>query len=76
MSVPTVAHDTAIGATGAGRAPHSSRLRRVRRAAVAGAAAATLALGLTPALAQAQSPAVGAISPESVANDALGTLSP
>ena len=36
MSVPTVAHDTAIGATGADRAPHSSRLRRVRRAAVAG----------------------------------------
>lgn len=74
MSVPTDAHATAGVLTDAGRAPRASRMGRAGRAVIAAAAATSLALGLTPALAQAQP--VGTISPESVANDALGTLSP
>ncbi len=81
MSTLNVTTDTTAGAPldtvggpRAGRAPRASRLRRASRAVLAGAAAATLTLGLTPALAQAQE--VGTLSPESVANDALGTLSP
>ena len=70
MPVPTA------DAVGAAESVHGKRplMRRARRALIATAAATTLAIGLTPALAQAQTE--GTISPESVANDALGTISP
>ena len=64
----------AADATDRGRGTRTAAARRARRAALATATAAMLALGATPALAQGQT--VGAISPESVANDALGTISP
>ena len=67
MSVPTDTRATAGALSDGGRAPRVSRLGRGSRAVIAAAAATTLALGLTPALAQAQP--VGTISPESVAND-------
>ncbi|KAA0918802.1 alpha/beta hydrolase family protein [Dietzia sp. ANT_WB102] len=51
------------------------RVRRAGRALLATATATVLAVGLAPASAQAQA-LPGSISPEQIANDALGTISP
>lgn len=51
------------------------RVRRTGRALLATAAAAALTVGLVPASAHAQA-LPGSISPEQIANDALGTISP
>lgn len=53
----------------------ASAARRAGRALLATATAAALSVGLVPASAQAQG-LPGSISPEQIANDALGTISP
>ena len=57
------------------REPRRARLRRGPRALLAVAAAASLAVGLAPASAQAQG-LPGSISPEQIANGGLGVVSP
>ena len=56
-------------------ARRASAARRAGRALLATATAAALSVGLVPASAQAQG-LPGSISPEQIANDALGTISP